>query len=285
MPTTTVNGTLICFDTFDRPGDPDDAEPLVLINGLGSQMIRWPKGFIDLLIERGFRVIVHDNRDVGLSQKFGDASGSPAYTVNDMAADTVGVLDHLGIGSAHIAGMSMGGMITQVIAIRHPERARSIASIMSATGDDAVLSTDSEAVKIFAEPPETEREKAIEQDVRHRRIISGPGFAFDEDAARDLATRCYDRCFDPSGRRRQMLAVQASPGRKAALSELTVPAVVIHGTADPLVPLENGRRTAEAIPGAQLVEIEGMGHDLPEGAWPIIADAIASNARRATTVG
>ena len=280
MPTTTRSGVEICYDTFGS----DDGEPLVLINGLGSQMIRWPEGFIDLLIERGFRVIVHDNRDVGLSQKFADATESPAYSVNDMAADTVGVLEHLGIDSAHVAGMSMGGMITQVIAIRHPERVRSIASIMSATGDDAVLSTDNEAVKIFAEPPETEREKAIEQDVRHRRIISGPGFPFDEDAARDLATRCYDRCYDPSGRRRQMIAVTASPGRKAALSKLTVPAVVIHGTHDPLVPVENGRRTAEAIPGAELVEIEGMGHDLPAGAWATVADAIAANARRAAPV-
>jgi pimeloyl-ACP methyl ester carboxylesterase len=279
--TAKVNGIELCYDTFG----PDDGEPLVLINGLGSQMIRWPQGFIDLLVESGFRVIVHDNRDVGLTQKFADAPESPAYTVNDMAADTVGLLDHLGIGSAHIAGMSMGGMITQVIAINHPTKARSIASIMSATGDDAVVSTDNDAVKIFAEPPEHEREKAIEQDVRHRRIISGPGFPFDEDAARDLATRCYDRCYDPSGRARQMFAVMASGGRKAALSKLQVPAVVIHGTHDPLVPIENGRRTAEAIPGAELVEIEGMGHDLPEGAWRTVADAIASNARRTTTVG
>ena len=281
MPTATVNGIELCYDTFG----PDDGEPLVIINGLGSQMIRWPQGFIDLLVDSGFRVIVHDNRDVGLTQKFADATESPAYTVNDMAADTVGLLDHLGIESAHIAGMSMGGMITQVIAINHPTKTRSIASIMSATGDDAVLSTDNDAVKIFAEPPEHERAKAIEQDVRHRRLISGPGFEFDEDAARDLATRCYDRCYDPSGRARQMFAVMASGGRKAALSKLQVPAVVIHGTHDPLVPIENGRRTAEAIPGAELVEIEGMGHDLPEGAWRTVADAIASNARRTTTVG
>ena len=179
----------------------------------------------------------------------------------------------------------MGGMIAQVIAINHPARARSIASIMSAMGDDPVLSTDNDAVKIFAEPPETEREKAIEQDVRHRRIISGPGFPFDEDAARDLATRCYDRCYDPSGRARQMFAVMASGGRKAALAELKIPTVVIHGTDDPLVPVENGRKMAAVVPGAELVEIEGMGHDLPEGAWPTVADAIASNARRTTTVG
>lgn len=281
MPTATINGIELCYEAFG----PDDADPLVLINGLGSQMIRWPQGFIDLLVDAGFRVIVHDNRDVGLSQKFADATATPAYTVDDMADDTVGLLDHLGVDSAHIAGMSMGGMITQVIAIRHPSKARSIASIMSAMGDDPVLSQSSNAVKIFTEPAEHEREKAIEQDVRHRRIISGPGFPFDEDAARDLATRCYDRCHDPSGRLRQMLAIQASPPRKAALSALTIPTVVIHGTDDPLVPVENGRRMAAVVPGAELVEIEGMGHDLPAGAWRTIAAAITSNARRATTVG
>jgi pimeloyl-ACP methyl ester carboxylesterase len=247
-------------------------------------MIRWSQGFIDLLVDRGFRVIVHDNRDVGLSQKFADAKESPAYSVNDMAADTAGLLEHLGVDAAHIAGMSMGGMIGQVLAIRHSDRVRSLASIMSAMGDDPVLSTDSEAVKIFAEPPEHERDKAIEQDVRHRRLISGPGFPFDEDAARDLATRCYDRCHAPDGRVRQMLAVTSSGGRKAALSDLTIPTIVIHGTDDPLVPVENGRKMADVVPGAELVEIEGMGHDLPAAAWPTVADAIASNARRTTTV-
>jgi pimeloyl-ACP methyl ester carboxylesterase len=181
--------------------------------------------------------------------------------------------------------MSMGGMITQVIAIRHPERARSIASIMSATGDDQVLSTDPDVTAIFSTPAATERDAAIEQDVRSRRIMCGPGFDFDEDAARDLAARCYDRCYAPDGRARQMVAVMSSPGRAKALAELDVPAVVIHGTGDRLVPLENGRRTAEAIPGATFVEIDGMGHDLPAGAWPAIVDAIATNARRTTTVG
>jgi pimeloyl-ACP methyl ester carboxylesterase len=281
MPVAKINGIDLCYDTFG----PEDGEPLVLINGLGSQMIRWPHGFIDLLTEKGFRVIVHDNRDVGLSQKFPDATEKPPYTVNDMAADTVGLLEHLGIDSAHIAGMSMGGMITQVIAIRHPERTRSIASIMSATGDDQMLSTDPEVAAIFSTPAARERDAAIEQDVSSRRIMAGPGFGFDEDAARDLAARCYDRCYDPDGRMRQMLAVMSSPGRAKRLAEVNVPAVVIHGTGDRLVPLENGRRTAEVIPGATFVEVDGMGHDLPAGAWPTIVDAIASNARRTTSVG
>jgi len=278
MPIANVRGVEICYEA----DGPDDAPALVLLNGLGSQMIRWPDGFKQLLLDAGFRVITHDNRDVGLSKKFDDVDAKPPYTVLDMAADTVGVLDELGIERAHVAGMSMGGMIAQVLAIEHGDRIRSVASIMSAMGDDPVLSTNSDAVSIFAEPPEMEREAAIEQDVRHRRMISGPGFPFDEDAARDLATRCYDRCHRPDGRRRQMLAVQASSGRKAALSKLTMPTVVIHGTDDPLVPVENGRKMADTVPDAKMVEIEGMGHDLPRGAWGTIADAISENARRAS---
>jgi pimeloyl-ACP methyl ester carboxylesterase len=280
MPIAPVNGHEICYETFGSEDDP----ALVIINGLGSQMIRWPKGFIDQLVGTGFRVIVHDNRDVGLSTKFADASTNPPYTVGDMARDTVGVLDHLGIRAAHIAGMSMGGMIGQVLAIEHSDRVLSLASIMSAMGDEHVLSQNSDAVSIFLEKPETEREKVIEQDVRHRRILSGPGFPFDEEAARDLATRCFDRCYSPDGRRRQMLAVQASSGRKEALSKSPVPTVVIHGTADPIVPVENGRKMAAVVPNATLVEIEGMGHDLPKGAWSTIATAIADNAKRAATV-
>jgi pimeloyl-ACP methyl ester carboxylesterase len=275
-----VNGIEVCYETFGSPDDP----ALVLINGLGSQMIRWPDGFRDLLVRSGFRVITQDNRDVGLSTKFDDATSTPPYTVDDMADDTAALLDHLGIDAAHIAGMSMGGMIGQVLAIRHRDKVLSLASIMSAMGDDPVLSTDSDAIAIFAEPAETEREKAIEQDVRHRRLISGPGFPFDEDAARDLATRCYDRCHAPKGRLRQMLAVRSAPGRKEALSKLERPTVVIHGTDDPLVPVANGKKMADVVPGAELLTIEGMGHDLPKGVWEPIANAIVSNAKRAAPV-
>jgi len=280
MPTANVNDIEICYETYGLPDDP----ALVLINGLGSQMIRWPTGLLDRLVEAGFRVITHDNRDVGLSTKFDQTDATPPYTVEDMSDDTAALLGHLGVDAAHIAGMSMGGMIGQMLAIRHADRVLSLASIMSATGDEHVLSQNSDAVKIFGEPAETERTAAIEQDVRHRRLISGPGFPFDEDAARDLATRCYDRCYRPDGRRRQMLAVGAGKGRKDALAKTTIPITVIHGTDDPLVPVENGRRMAAAIPGAVLVEIEGMGHDLPAGAIDTVAGAIVDNAKRAASV-
>ena len=201
--------------------------------------------------------------------------------MDNMADDIAALLDHIGIPAAHIAGQSMGGMIAQVLAIRHPERVLSLASIMSATGDDPVLSVDPDVVQIFTEPPPSTREEVIEQDVRNRRVMSGPGFPFDEDAMRDLAVRTYDRCYAPDGRVRQMLAVRSAKPRAKALSTLDVPAVVIHGTADRLVPVENGKKTAEAIPGAELVLIDGMGHDLPRGAWGSIVDAIVRTTERA----
>lgn len=277
MPTATINGIELCYETHGSPDDP----ALVLINGLGSQMIRWPQGFKDLIVGAGFHLIAFDNRDVGLTQKFGDSDKTPPYTVADMADDVAALLDHLGIDAAHVAGQSMGGMIAQVLAIRHPKRVLSMASIMSAMGDDPVLSTDPEVMAIFTEPPATTREEAIEQDVRHRRVMAGPAFEFDEDAMRDLATRTYDRCHAPDGRRRQMLAIQSAPGRGKALAQIDIPTVVIHGTGDRLVPVENGKRMAEVVPGAELVLIEGMGHDLPRGAWEQIVDAIVRNSKRA----
>lgn len=277
MPTATVNGIELCYEASGSPDDP----ALVLINGLGSQMIRWPQGFKDLILEAGFYLIVFDNRDVGLTQKFADVTASPAYTVDDMADDVAALLDHLGIDAAHIVGQSMGGMIGQVLAIRHAQRVRSLASIMSAMGGEAVSPPDPEVWAIFSEPAAKTREEAIEQDVRHRRLIAGPGFPFDEDAMRDLATRTYDRCYAPDGRVRQMFAIQAAPGRAEPLSRIDIPTVVIHGTADRLVPVSSGKRMADVVPGAELVLIEGMGHDLPRGAWEEIVGAIVRNTNRA----
>lgn len=277
MPTAIVNGIELCYETDGSPGDP----ALVLINGLGSQMIRWPEGFKDLILGAGFHLVTFDNRDVGLTQKFHDVDSSPAYSVDDMADDVAALLDHLGIDAAHIVGQSMGGMIGQVLAIRHPRRVLSLASIMSAMGGDPVSSPDPEMMKIFTEPAAKTREEAIEQDVRHRRLIAGPGFPFDEDAMRDLATRTYDRCYAPDGRVRQMLAIQAAPGRAGALADIDLPTVVIHGTADRLVPVEAGKRMADVVPGAELVLIEGMGHDLPRGAWEEIVGAVVGNTKRA----
>jgi pimeloyl-ACP methyl ester carboxylesterase len=179
----------------------------------------------------------------------------------------------------------MGGMIGQVLAIRHPDRVLSLASIMSAMGDDPVLTDDPDVITIFTEPAATLRDEAIEQDVRHRRIMAGRGFPFDEEAMRDLAARTYDRSYAPAGRIRQMLAVRAADGRAAALAKLTIPIVVIHGTDDRLVPVANGRKMADVVPQAKLVTIEGMRHDLPRDAWPLIVDAIVANARKAPVPG
>ena len=278
MAVASLNEIEIFYETFGSA----DGPPLVLINGLGSQCIRWPEGFKDAIVQQRFYLIVFDNRDTGLSTKFEAATQSPPYTVDDMADDVVALLDQLGVEAAHIVGQSMGGTIAQVLAIRYPERVLSLASIMSATGDDPVLSTDPDVMAIFSEPPAATREEAIEQDVRHRRIMSGPGFPFDEDAMRDLAVRTYDRCYAPDGRVRQMLAIRAAPGRASALAQLDVPTVVIHGTGDRLVPVGNGERTAAVVPGAELVLIDGMGHDLPRGAWDEIVSAIVRNTKRAT---
>ncbi len=277
MPVAQVNGIDICFETFGSSND----EALVLINGLGSQMIRWPEGFRDLIVTSGFHVITLDNRDVGLSSKFDDATENPPYTVDDMAGDVVGILDHLGIDNAHIAGQSMGGMIGQIVALRYRDRVLSLASIMSAMGDDPILSTDADVAAIFTEPAATTREEAIEQDVRHRRVMAGYGFQFDEDAMRDLAAKTYDRCYAPAGRVRQVLAVVAAPGRAQSLSQLDLATVVIHGTGDRLVPVANGEKMAAVVPGAELVTIDGMGHDLPRGAWNDVVSAIVRNAKRA----
>jgi pimeloyl-ACP methyl ester carboxylesterase len=279
MPIAPCNGIEICYETYGSSDDP----VLLLINGLGSQLVRWPDGFRDALTRAGFHLVVFDNRDVGLSTKFADAKELPAYSVDDMANDAAALLEHLGIDAAHIAGMSMGGMIAQVLAIRHPEKVLSLASIMSTTGG-RIVPAKPEAMAIFAETPATSREEAIEQDVANRRVICGSGFPFDEDAARELATRAYDRCYAPDGRMRQMLAIRASSDRTEALGRLRIPAVVIHGSDDPLVPVENGRMTADAVPGAKLVTIPGMGHDLPKAAWPAIIDAIVDNSRRAASV-
>jgi pimeloyl-ACP methyl ester carboxylesterase len=272
MPIAPSNGIEVFYDTFGARTDP----ALVLIRGLGSQMISWREPFCEMLAERGFFVVRFDNRDVGLTSKTPDVK----YTIDDMAADTVGLMDHLGIQQAHIAGMSMGGMIAQQIAISYPDRVLSLTSIMSTIGGSDVVPPTPEALAALMAPAPATREEAIAQGMRSRRVIGSPKF-FDEDEALELATLSYDRCNHPEGRARQMAAIQAAPPRAEALGRLTVPAVVIHGVQDPLVPVENGRRTAAAIPGAEIVEIDGMGHDIPPGVWAPIVDAIVAVAARA----
>jgi pimeloyl-ACP methyl ester carboxylesterase len=289
MPSTAANGITIEYDTIGEPS----ADPMLLVMGLGAQMISWPQGFCDALAARGFHVIRFDNRDVGLSSKIedgprpdvmaaftGDVS-SASYTLSDMAADATGLLDVLGIGAAHVVGASMGGMIAQTIAIEHPSRVRSLCSIMSTTGADEVTPTEG-AMTVLLRPPATERDQAIANSVEASKVIGSTGFDVPEELLRSRAAAAYDRCFYPIGIARQLVAVRASGDRTAALAGLDVPTVVVHGSVDPLVPPLGGELTAKAIPGAELVVVEGMGHDLPEGAWPVVVDAIARNAAKAS---
>jgi pimeloyl-ACP methyl ester carboxylesterase len=284
------NGELqICFETFGDAQDP----ALLLIMGLGTQMIGWPEAFCAELAARGFFVIRYDNRDSGRSthlrghrpptvrQLLLRDKRAAAYSLADMASDGVAVLDHLGIERAHIAGASMGGMIAQTLAIRYPERVLSLASLMSNTGHRWKGQPGVRIYPIFLRPPARDRESAIESTIGVYDLIGSPEFERDNEELRRLAALSWDRGHDPAGSGRQLAAIIAGGDRKRELGRLTVPAVVIHGTRDRMVRPSGGRETAQAIPGAHLVMIEGMGHDLPRGTWPQIIDAIAANAARA----
>lgn len=283
-----ANGIEIEYETFGSPDDPT----LLLVMGLGAQLIAWPDAFCEQLAERGFFVIRFDNRDVGLSTKFDDvpvasaadtfAGGLPAaYTLNEMADDAAGLLEALGRQNAHVVGASMGGMIAQLIALRHGDRVLSLTSIMSHPGGTDAVQPTPEALEVLLTTRPSNRDEVIELAVTARRVIGGKGWPLDEQRIRDEAARAYDRCYLPAGFLRQMAAIMASPSRVEALGDLKMPVLVLHGLDDTLVPPENGRRTAAAIPDATLVEVEGMGHDIPEGAWPQIVEAIVANTARA----
>jgi pimeloyl-ACP methyl ester carboxylesterase len=260
----------------------EGSRPLLLVNGFTSQMIRWPDGLCQQLIDRDFRPVAYDNRDVGLSTK--TAPGAPDYTLSDMAADGMAVLDALGIERAHVAGTSMGGMIVQVMAIEHPERVASLCSIMSTTGDRSVGGASDEAMAALRTPPPADRAGYVEHAVVSGRLVSGT--QFDEAAARELAAASYDRSFHPDGALRQMAAIMAAPDRTEALRRLDVPTLVVHGRLDPLIRLDGGEATAAAVPGAELVVFDEMGHDLPESMWPELVarlDALATAAESAHT--
>jgi pimeloyl-ACP methyl ester carboxylesterase len=286
-----VNGVELDWDDF---GDPH-APALLLIMGLGMQRIGWNEELCEQLAGRGFHVIRFDNRDAGRSTAF-DAAGDPnplavwdqirkkrpfepAYRVADLAEDAIGLLDALGVRAAHVAGVSMGGMIAQEMAIRHPDRVLSLTSIMSATGDPDVKGPSFEVLTALLKPFPPERNGFIERSLELAHTIGSTGFPFEEPRIRRLAARSFDRAYHPSGTRRQLIAIWASGNRKPGLQRLRLPALVIHGDADPLIPVENGRDTAAAIPGARLEIIAGMGHDLPRPIWPRLVDAIVRIAR------
>ncbi len=269
-----ANGITIEYETWGSPQD----EPILMVMGHGAQLVAWPAELLEGLAAAGYFVITYDNRDVGLSTKF--PSGT-SYTVSDMAADGMALLDALGVDSAHIVGASMGGGIVQVMAIEFPDRVRSLCSIMSTTSGPGLPPPSAEVIAGMTLPPVTERDAVIDRAVVTAHIVGSTGFTIDDEQVRARAALSYDRAFHPDGRLNQTMAVAAAADRTAALGAVTVPTVVIHGSVDPLVSPVGGEMTAKAIPGSELVVIEGMGHDLPDGAVSAVTDAIVTNARKA----
>ncbi len=279
----------LCYETFGDASDPT----VLLIMGLGTQMIAWDEPFCELLVERGFHVVRFDNRDCGRSSRVEGRPpsikqlalrdpGAALYTLSDLAADAVGLLDHLGVAKAHVVGASMGGMIAQTVAIEHPERVLSLVSIMSNTGGRFSGQPALALYPVLLRRPPRDRDAYIEHSVAvFGRIGSSEDLGHDEDRLRDIAARSYDRGITGAGTGRQLAAILADRGRGERLARVTVPTLVIHGTADRLVRPSGGRATAKAVPGARLMLVDGMGHDLPPGAWEQVADGIADNAARA----
>jgi pimeloyl-ACP methyl ester carboxylesterase len=288
MPKAHVNDIEIEYDTF---GD-SSSKPILLIMGLGGQMIAWLEELCNYVANQGFFVIRFDNRDVGLSTKFeemgisnltelidaftrGEKVDTP-YTLEDMADDAIGVLDDLNIDKAHICGASMGGMIAQIVAYRHPTRVLSLASIMSTTGNPDLPQATQELLQELFSPPPTDRNAYIKESVRRGRLTYGT-FPYNEEQAGILTAAAYDRCFYPQGIMRQLAAITANGNRKPKLASIKVPTLVVHGREDPLVLVEGGKDTAEAIPGAELLIIEGMGHSFPIEVAPQIIEALLAN--------
>jgi pimeloyl-ACP methyl ester carboxylesterase len=290
-----ANGLTLEYEDY---GDPN-APPLLLVMGLGAQLTLWPIELVEALVAHGFRVIRFDNRDIGLSHKM-EGARAPGmvrhvllrrlglkprvpYTLADMAADAVGLLDALGIGRAHVVGASMGGMIAQHMAFTHPDRVLSLTSIMSTTGNPRLPPAQKAALDVLTRRPQSLAESVlVDHGVKIGRTIGSPAYPADGDRLRANVTRDFRRSFYPAGMPRQLAAIIADGCRRARLADVQAPTLVIHGEDDPLIPLECGRDTAAHIPGARLKTIPGMGHDLPLALVDQIADAIAEHARAAT---
>jgi proline iminopeptidase len=296
LPTTEVNHLTIAYDTL---GDPA-GEPILLIMGLGMQLISWPESFCEGLVKQGFYLIRFDNRDSGLSSKL-HALGKPntllallkmrlglklaaGYTLDDMAADAIGVLDALNVTQAHVVGVSMGGMIAQIVAARYPQRIASLTSIMSTSGRSSLPGPTREARKVlFATPPGmSASEKIVDHFVHTLRVIGSPGYLPPDDVLRQRVRATVERALEPAGTLRQLLAIGASGDRVALLRALQVPTLVIHGKQDPLVPIACGRDVARLVPRAVMMEIEGMGHDLPDALNPMLTELIGAHCRAAS---
>lgn len=281
-------GVTLAYET----SGPTDGQPLLLVHGLATQMLLWPEDLVEDLTALGFFVIRFDNRDIGLSTHLHEA-GTPdlmaamtqgdtstaAYRLEDMAGDAVGLLDHLGISAAHVVGVSMGGMIAQTIAIEHPDRVRTLTSVMSTTSPKIGAPTPAASAVLFA-PPATSREQAVQRLLETYRIVGSPGYPLDEQWLSEVGGAAYDRAYDPAGVARQLMAIHASGDRTERLRGLGVPTLVIHGEKDPLVQLAGGQATADAVPDATLLTFPGMGHNLPRELWPAILDALAAHTSR-----
>ncbi len=281
MATARTNDIEIVYEVHGERG----GRPLVLVGGLGQQLVGWHPALVASLVRRGYRVVIYDNRDVGLSTHLHHlgkpdlvaimSSSSPVvpYTVTDMSADLVGLLDGLGIDSAHLFGASMGGMIAQTTALTFPDRVRSLTSVMSHPGDTRVQPAP-EALAVLLRPAALTREAFVAAAEESSRVVGSPEFAPDISWIRFRAGQHWDRGYDPPGIARQLAAIIAQPNRTASLAALRVPTLVVHGTSDPLVPVLGGRLTAAAVPAAELFEIDGMGHDLPWQVWDRILDKL-----------
>ncbi|MGH8868735.1 MAG: alpha/beta fold hydrolase [Actinomycetes bacterium] len=283
-----ANGVEIAYETFGDAADP----PVLLAMGLGTQMLAWPDPMCQALAERGHHVVRFDNRDVGLSTHL---EGTPPprfvdalvrrrrlpYRIDDMGDDALGLMDALGMPAAHLVGASMGGFIVQSIALRAPERVRSLTLMMSSTGSRTVGQPRARLVSRLFRREVAEREGVMDAAVETFRAIGSQGYALDEEYLRDLAARSYDRAHDPAGYRRQLAAVTAQANRTRALRGLRLPTVVLHGLHDPLISVTGGLALARTIPGARFVGFSGMGHDLPRELWPRFVDEIAGLAARA----